>query len=70
MKPSGRGRALGLWHDSGAGGGPAAAGLLSEHRALKIALGKDPEGTLKQLAALAEAKRVVVLASGDPVRTL
>ena len=33
---------------------------------MKIPLGKDPEGTLKQLPALAETKRVVVLASGDP----
>ena len=37
-----------------------------EHRAMKIPLGKDPEGTLTQLPPLAEAKRVVVLASGDP----
>ena len=33
---------------------------------MKIPLGKDPEGTLKQLPALAATKRVVVLASGDP----
>jgi precorrin-6Y C5,15-methyltransferase (decarboxylating) len=37
-----------------------------EHRAMKIPLGRDPEGTLRQLPALAEARRVVVLASGDP----
>ena len=37
-----------------------------EHRGLKIPLGKDPEGTLRQVAALARDKRVVVLASGDP----
>ena len=37
-----------------------------EHRSMKIPLGKDPEGTLRQLAALAETRRVVVLASGDP----
>jgi precorrin-6Y C5,15-methyltransferase (decarboxylating) len=37
-----------------------------EHRGLKIPLGKDPEGTLRQVAGLARDKRVVVLASGDP----
>ncbi len=36
------------------------------HHGMKIPLGRDPEGTLKQLPALAETKRVVVLASGDP----
>ncbi|MFZ5450190.1 MAG: precorrin-6y C5,15-methyltransferase (decarboxylating) subunit CbiE [Thermodesulfobacteriota bacterium] len=37
-----------------------------EHRGMKISLGKDPEGTLRHLPSLAETKRVVVLASGDP----
>jgi precorrin-6Y C5,15-methyltransferase (decarboxylating) len=37
-----------------------------EHPAMKIPLGKEPEGTLRQLAPLAETRRVVVLASGDP----
>jgi precorrin-6Y C5,15-methyltransferase (decarboxylating) len=47
-------------------GGRRLLDYFPKHRALKIPLGKDPEGTLKQLPALAEAKRVVVLASGDP----
>ncbi len=47
-------------------GGRRLLDYFPEHRAMKIPLGKDPEGTLKQLPALAETKRVVVLASGDP----
>ena len=47
-------------------GGRRLLDYFPEHRGLKIPLGKDPEGTLKQLPALAETKRVVVLASGDP----
>jgi precorrin-6Y C5,15-methyltransferase (decarboxylating) len=47
-------------------GGRRLLDYFPKHRAMKIPLGKDPEGTLRQLAALAEAKRVVVLASGDP----
>jgi precorrin-6Y C5,15-methyltransferase (decarboxylating) len=47
-------------------GGRRLLDYFPEHRAMKIPLGKDPEGTLSQLPALAEAKRVVVLASGDP----
>ena len=47
-------------------GGRRLLDYFPQHRALKIALGKDPAGTLKQLAGLAAAKRVVVLASGDP----
>ena len=47
-------------------GGRRLLDYFPRHRALKIPLGKDPEGTLGQLAALTEAKRVVVLASGDP----
>jgi len=35
-------------------------------RAMKIPLGREPEGTLRQLPALAKTRRVVVLASGDP----
>ncbi len=47
-------------------GGRRLLDYFPKHRGMKIPLGKDPEGTLRQLAALAEAKRVVVLASGDP----
>ena len=36
------------------------------HPAQQILLGKDPEGALAQLPALAAKLRVVVLASGDP----
>jgi len=37
-----------------------------DHPARTILLGKDPEGALAQLPALAAQQRVVVLASGDP----
>ena len=47
-------------------GGRRLLDYFPEHRSMKIPLGQDPEGTLKQLPALAETKRVVVLASGDP----
>ena len=47
-------------------GGRRLLDYFPEHRSMKIPLGKDPEGTLKQLPALAETKLVVVLASGDP----
>jgi precorrin-6Y C5,15-methyltransferase (decarboxylating) len=47
-------------------GGRRLLDYFPEHRSMKIPLGRDPEGTLKQLPALAETKRVVVLASGDP----
>ena len=47
-------------------GGRRLLDYFPEHRALKIPLGKDPEGTLRQLPALAAVKRVVVLSSGDP----
>jgi precorrin-6Y C5,15-methyltransferase (decarboxylating) len=47
-------------------GGRRLLDYFPEHRSMKIPLGKDPEGTLRQLPALAETKRVVVLASGDP----
>ena len=47
-------------------GGRRLLGYFPEHPAQKITLGKDPEGTLAQLPALAGEKRVVVLASGDP----
>ncbi len=47
-------------------GGRRLLDYFPKHRAMKIPLGKDPEGTLRQLVALAAAKRVVVLASGDP----
>jgi precorrin-6B C5,15-methyltransferase / cobalt-precorrin-6B C5,C15-methyltransferase len=47
-------------------GGRRLLDYFPQHRAMKIPLGKNPEGTLKQLPVLAEAKRLVVLASGDP----
>ena len=47
-------------------GGRRLLDYFPEHQGMKIPLGKDPEGTLRQLPGLAEAKRVVVLASGDP----
>jgi precorrin-6B C5,15-methyltransferase / cobalt-precorrin-6B C5,C15-methyltransferase len=47
-------------------GGRRLLDYFPEHRGMKIPLGRDPEGTLRQLPALAETKRVVVLASGDP----
>jgi precorrin-6Y C5,15-methyltransferase (decarboxylating) len=47
-------------------GGRRLLDYFPKHQAMKISLGKDPEGTLRQLPALAETKRVVVLASGDP----
>jgi precorrin-6Y C5,15-methyltransferase (decarboxylating) len=47
-------------------GGRRLLDYFPKHLAMKIPLGKDPEGTLRQLPALAAAKRVVVLASGDP----
>ncbi|MFZ5453057.1 MAG: precorrin-6y C5,15-methyltransferase (decarboxylating) subunit CbiE [Thermodesulfobacteriota bacterium] len=48
-------------------GGRRLLGYFPEHPAQKIVLGKDPEGTLAQLPALAADQRVVVLASGDPL---
>jgi precorrin-6B C5,15-methyltransferase / cobalt-precorrin-6B C5,C15-methyltransferase len=47
-------------------GGRRLLDYFPEHPGMKIPLGKDPEGTLKQLPPLAETRRVVVLASGDP----
>jgi precorrin-6Y C5,15-methyltransferase (decarboxylating) len=47
-------------------GGRRLLGYFPEHPARKIILGKDPEGVLAQLPALAAEHRVVVLASGDP----
>ena len=47
-------------------GGRRLLDYFPEHRGMKIPLGKDPEGTLRQLPPLATTKRVVVLASGDP----
>jgi precorrin-6Y C5,15-methyltransferase (decarboxylating) len=47
-------------------GGRRLLGYFPEHPAQKIVLGKDPESALAQIPALAAAKRVVVLASGDP----
>jgi precorrin-6Y C5,15-methyltransferase (decarboxylating) len=47
-------------------GGRRLLDYFPEHLGMKIPLGQDPEGTLKQLPPLAETRRVVVLASGDP----
>jgi precorrin-6Y C5,15-methyltransferase (decarboxylating) len=47
-------------------GGRRLLDYFPEHPGKQIVLGKDPEGTLAQLPALAERLRVVVLASGDP----
>jgi precorrin-6B C5,15-methyltransferase / cobalt-precorrin-6B C5,C15-methyltransferase len=47
-------------------GGRRLLDYFPEHRGMKIPLGKNPEGTLRQLPTLAETRRVVVLASGDP----
>ena len=47
-------------------GGRRLLSYFPDHPARKIPLGKDPEGTLGQLPALAADLRVVVLASGDP----
>jgi precorrin-6Y C5,15-methyltransferase (decarboxylating) len=48
-------------------GGRRLLGYFPEHPARKITMGKDPEATLAQIPALAADKRVVVLASGDPL---
>lgn len=48
-------------------GGRRLLGYFPEHPARKITLGKDPEATLAQIPALAADRRVVVLASGDPL---
>lgn len=48
-------------------GGRRLLGYFPEHPARKIVLGKDPEGALAQIPALAADRRVVVLASGDPL---
>ena len=47
-------------------GGRRLLSYFPDHPARKIPLGKDPEGALGQLPALAADLRVVVLASGDP----
>lgn len=47
-------------------GGRRLLGYFPKHPGGKIVLGKDPEGTLARIPALAADKRVVVLASGDP----
>jgi precorrin-6Y C5,15-methyltransferase (decarboxylating) len=47
-------------------GGRRLLDYFPEHQGMKIPLGKEPEGTIRQLAPLAETRRVVVLASGDP----
>ena len=47
-------------------GGKRLLGYFPDHPAQKIILGKDLQGVLAQIPALAAEKRVVVLASGDP----
>ena len=47
-------------------GGRRLLDYFPDHPGQTILLGKDPEGTLAQLPALAAKLRVVVLASGDP----
>jgi precorrin-6B C5,15-methyltransferase / cobalt-precorrin-6B C5,C15-methyltransferase len=47
-------------------GGRRLLSYFPDHPARKIPLGKNPEGALGQLPALAADLRVVVLASGDP----
>jgi precorrin-6Y C5,15-methyltransferase (decarboxylating) len=47
-------------------GGKRLLNYFPDHPGDKIPLGKDPEGTLSQIPALAATRRVVVLASGDP----
>jgi precorrin-6Y C5,15-methyltransferase (decarboxylating) len=47
-------------------GGKRLLGYFPDHPAKKIPLGKDPQSAIRQIPALAETKRVVVLASGDP----
>jgi precorrin-6Y C5,15-methyltransferase (decarboxylating) len=48
-------------------GGRRLLSYFPEHPAQKIVLGKDPEGTLAQIPALAADQKVVILASGDPL---
>jgi precorrin-6Y C5,15-methyltransferase (decarboxylating) len=48
-------------------GGRRLLAYFPEHPAQQIVLSKDPETTLAQLPPLAATKRVVVLASGDPI---
>ncbi len=55
-----------IWEAQVLVGGRRLLGYFPDHPAVKITLGKDPEAVLKQLPELAAAKRVVVLASGDP----
>jgi len=47
-------------------GGKRLLRYFPDHPAEKIPLGKDPLSAIRQIPALAETKRVVVLASGDP----
>jgi precorrin-6Y C5,15-methyltransferase (decarboxylating) len=47
-------------------GGHRLLDYFPENQGMKIPLGKDPEGTLRQLPSLAKMGRVVILASGDP----
>lgn len=47
-------------------GGRRLLNYFPDHPGEKIPLGKDPEGTLRLIPALAATQRVVVLASGDP----
>jgi precorrin-6Y C5,15-methyltransferase (decarboxylating) len=47
-------------------GGQRHLGYFPDHPGEKIILGKNPEETLKSLLPLAETRKVVILASGDP----
>lgn len=47
-------------------GGRRLLDYFPEHPGEKVVLGKNPEETLKALAPLAETRKVVILASGDP----
>ena len=60
-------RALGIISEAQVlAGGRRLLDYFPDHPAQRIVLGKDPAGALRQLAALAIDRRVVILASGDP----
>jgi len=47
-------------------GGRRLLEYFTDHPAAKIIIGRDPAGTIMELGKLAQTRRVVVLASGDP----